>query len=170
MKLETKVQWANFKEKAFSKIKLYYSILWRKFIQEKVLIAKILGIFLILFVAHNVRFDYGFVKHELKEHGLPFSAKQLCTVKLSRQLFPRYRKHSLAALIERFGFSFQHRHRAFDDAHVLWQFYQMLHQQFDVDKLSLAIESIQAQPTFPKDLEPGMVESLPESPGVYQFF
>jgi hypothetical protein len=51
MKLETKVQWANFKEKAFSKIKLYYSILWRKFIQEKVLIAKILGIFLIFLVA-----------------------------------------------------------------------------------------------------------------------
>jgi hypothetical protein len=51
MKLETKVQWAVFKEKVFSKAKIYYSILWRKFIQEKVLIAKILGIFLIFLIA-----------------------------------------------------------------------------------------------------------------------
>ncbi len=122
------------------------------------------------FVAHNVRFDYGFVRHELKEHGLPFSAKQLCTVKLSKKLFPRYSKHSLAALIERFGFSFKHRHRAFDDAHVLWQFYQMINQQFDGDKIAEAIASIQSQPTFPKDLDPAMVANLPESPGVYQFF
>lgn len=123
-----------------------------------------------VFVAHNVRFDYGFVKHELKQHGLPFNAKQLCTVKLSRQLFPRYRKHNLGALIERFGFQFEHRHRAFDDAHVLWQFFQMIQQSFAPEKIIKAIDQVQAQPTLPKDLDPETLENLPESPGVYKFY
>ena len=54
-----------------------------------------------VFVAHNVRFDYGFLKNELRRYGLDLSLKQLCTVKLSRALYPHYRKHNLDALIDR---------------------------------------------------------------------
>lgn len=123
-----------------------------------------------LFVAHNVRFDYGFVRSELKRHGLPFTAKQLCTVKLSRHLYPTYRKHNLTALINRHGFECERRHRAFDDAHVLWQFYQKVRNEFDEDLLKKAVTHIQAKPSFPKDLDPNIVEDLPETPGVYKFY
>ena len=78
------------------------------------------------FVAQNAPFDYGFLKSEYRRLGVDFTFPRLCTVRLSRSVFPEHRHHNLAALIERYKFSFQNRHRAFDDAAVLWQFLQML--------------------------------------------
>src|SRR6185369_7399121 len=46
-----------------------------------------------IFVAHNVRFDYSFLKQEFKRIGKSFTPKQLCTVRLSRALYPQYRSH-----------------------------------------------------------------------------
>jgi DNA polymerase-3 subunit epsilon len=82
-----------------------------------------------LFVAHNARFDYGFLKNEFKRVGVDFKATVLCTVKLSRKLFPQFSKHSLDALIERHHLHMPARHRALADAAVLWQFWQILQQQ-----------------------------------------
>ncbi len=75
-----------------------------------------------IFVAHNARFDYGFIKNELKRAGISFNAKCLCTVKLSRALFPRERKHDLSTIIERYDFTCSSRHRAMPDAEVLVDF------------------------------------------------
>lgn len=74
------------------------------------------------FVAHNVWFDYSFIQSELNRVDIPFESKRCCTVRLSRRLYPQYKSHSLASVIERFGFGFKHRHRAYDDAFILWQF------------------------------------------------
>ena len=41
-----------------------------------------------LFVAHNARFDYGFIKNEFRRLEMPFTADVLCTVRLSRRLYP----------------------------------------------------------------------------------
>jgi DNA polymerase III subunit epsilon len=41
-----------------------------------------------IFIAHNARFDYSFIKAEFKKVGIEFSPKVLCTVKLSRRYFP----------------------------------------------------------------------------------
>ena len=54
-----------------------------------------------LFVAHNARFDYSFLKREFLRLGLNFRAPSLCTVKLSRRLFPEHHRHSLEALVSR---------------------------------------------------------------------
>src|SRR5688572_6915960 len=54
-----------------------------------------------IFVAHNVRFDYSFLKQEFKRVGKEFRPRQLCTLKLSRNLFPEYRTHKLQDLIQR---------------------------------------------------------------------
>jgi DNA polymerase-3 subunit epsilon len=54
------------------------------------------------FVAHNARFDYSFIRNEFKRIGIPYSAKQLCTVKLSRLLFPNFSHHNLDSIMERF--------------------------------------------------------------------
>ena len=77
-----------------------------------------------IFVAHNATFDYGFIKHEFKRHKKDFTSKALCTVKLSRSLYPQFRKHNLATLSYRFALNSGDRHRAFSDAHTLWQFFQ----------------------------------------------
>jgi len=74
------------------------------------------------FVAHNVWFDYSFIQSEFARIEIPFESKRCCTVRLSRRLYPQYKSHSLAALIERHGFGYKNRHRAYDDAFVLWQF------------------------------------------------
>ena len=41
-----------------------------------------------VFVAHNARFDYGFLRRELERAGIKYQAKTLCTVRLSRRLYP----------------------------------------------------------------------------------
>lgn len=123
-----------------------------------------------VFVAHNVRFDYGFLRNELKRFDISFSAKQLCTAKLSRRLYSRFRHHNLSALIERFGFMCENRHRAFDDAHVLWQFYQKIISEFPGEKIVTALDHVQKRPTIPNQLDPGVVDTLPETSGVYFFY
>ena len=69
-----------------------------------------------LFVAHNARFDYSFLRSEFRRAGVPFSAKVLCTVKLSRRLFPEHVRHNLDAVMERHGLACSARHRALGDA------------------------------------------------------
>jgi DNA polymerase-3 subunit epsilon len=85
-----------------------------------------------IFVAHNAAFDYGFLKVEFQRYGRAFTVPRLCTVRLSRTVYPEYKRHNLSALIERHGFVCQSRHRAYDDAEVLWQFLQMLNRDLPV--------------------------------------
>jgi len=74
------------------------------------------------FVAHNATFDYNFIGKSFEREQMQFESKKCCTVRLSRRLYPQYKSHSLAALIERHGFEYKSRHRAYDDAYVVWQF------------------------------------------------
>ncbi|MEL6973297.1 MAG: 3'-5' exonuclease, partial [Bacteroidota bacterium] len=69
-----------------------------------------------IFVAHNVRFDYGFLREEFKRLGYTYSRKQLCTVRLSRKAFPGLPSYSLENLIRHFGIPTDARHRALADA------------------------------------------------------
>ncbi len=91
-----------------------------------------------VFVAHNAQFDYSFLQSEFKRVGYEFILPRLCTVQLSRAVYPEHRRHNLTALIERHGFACESRHRAYDDALVLWQFLQMLERelpQVDLQKI-----------------------------------
>jgi DNA polymerase-3 subunit epsilon len=92
-----------------------------------------------IFVAHNVSFDYSFIMQEFKRLDRSFAPSRLCTVKLSRALYPSERSHKLEALIQRHGFSFASRHRAYDDAAVLWQFIQHVRQNFPPEQIDLAL-------------------------------
>lgn len=92
-----------------------------------------------VFVAHNVRFDYSFLKQEFSRIGKEFSPRQLCTVRLSRALYPEHKSHKLANIIERHDLSYETRHRAYDDAHVLWQFMQHIQQRFAPEVIEAAI-------------------------------
>jgi DNA polymerase-3 subunit epsilon len=72
-----------------------------------------------IFVAHNARFDYGFIKASFKRLGLDFRPKVLCTVKLSRLLFPQQARHNLDTIVAAHGLSVTARHRALGDADLL---------------------------------------------------
>ncbi len=79
-----------------------------------------------ILVAHNARFDYGFLRKEFEREKIGYSSRCLCTARLSRMLFPQFRRHSLDAIIERFSLGCPHRHRALDDAKVLWDFMRFI--------------------------------------------
>ena len=68
-----------------------------------------------VFVAHNARFDYGFIKNEFRRQGEAFTADVLCTVRLSRRLYPDAEGHGLDAVIARHRLSGFDRHRAMGD-------------------------------------------------------
>lgn len=78
-----------------------------------------------IFVAHNVHFDHGFIAREFAHAGRAFHTDILCTVRLSRALYSREKRHNLSSLIARHGFVCESRHRALDDARVLWDFLQL---------------------------------------------
>ncbi|MCE2949543.1 MAG: hypothetical protein LXA50_21065 [Betaproteobacteria bacterium] len=73
-------------------------------------------------VAHNVRFDYGFLCAEFERVGIPFALPALCSAKLSRKLYPQYPRHNLDSLISRHGLQCSERHRALGDARVIGDF------------------------------------------------
>jgi DNA polymerase-3 subunit epsilon len=122
-----------------------------------------------VFVAHNVRFDYSFLRQEFEYAGLPFSPRQICTVKLSRALYPAMTRHRLSDLIEYHNFSFVNRHRAYDDALVLVQFWQKLHTDHTLETIESAIKAQFASPSIPRHLDASTIRALPSGPGVYIF-
>jgi DNA polymerase-3 subunit epsilon len=77
-----------------------------------------------MLIAHNARFDYGFLEQEFRRIDQEFSAPVLCTVRLSRKLFPQHARHNLDTLISRHDIDCDARHRALGDARVLWKLAQ----------------------------------------------
>lgn len=78
-----------------------------------------------IFVAHNARFDYGFIKASFKRFNIDFRPKVLCTVKLSRLLFPHQARHNLDTIVAAHGLKISARHRALGDADLLVQFWRV---------------------------------------------
>ena len=120
-----------------------------------------------LFIAHNARFDYSFLKREFYRLGINFRANNLCTVKLSRKLFPEHHRHSLETLVSRFGIQVEARHRALEDARVLWLLWQQWHAMLSGDTIRTAIDGIVGRPQLPPQLDPAVVDDLPEAHGAY---
>ena len=121
-------------------------------------------------VAHNARFDHGFLSTEFRRIGMRYQPEILCTVKLSRKLFPQHPRHNLDSVIERHGLVCDHRHRALGDAQVLWQFTKEIHLDPGADTVREAVDSLLRKPALPPRLPPGMLDDLPESAGAYVFY
>lgn len=121
------------------------------------------------FVAHNARFDHGFVRAELRRLGRPFAAPLACTVRLSRELYPDQPRHNLDAIIARHGLECASRHRALPDAQVLGQLWRALRAAWPAATLDAALERIARRPSLPSQLPPELVDDLPEACGVYRF-
>ena len=122
-----------------------------------------------VFVAHNARFDYGFLKNEFKRAGLNFRATVVCSVKLSRRLFPDQFKHNLDSVIARHQLPLESRHRALADARAVWLFVRKMEQELPL-QLSQALAEQTFRPALPPQLDPEVVDDLPEAPGVYRFY
>jgi DNA polymerase-3 subunit epsilon len=123
-----------------------------------------------VFTAHNARFDYGFLKHAFARLERPFAARVLCTVRLSRRLFPGVEGHGLDAVIARHSLVVTERHRALGDARAIWSFVQRLYLDFARETVDDAIKRILRIPSLPPQLPPDAIDVIPEAPGVYLFY
>ena len=122
-----------------------------------------------VFVAHNARFDYSFLRSEFHRVDRHFSAKVLCTVKLSRRLFPEFVRHNLDAVMERNGLTCDARHRALGDAKVLHDFWLKLRRDVPLPQLAATVCTLLGAYKLPAHLPPDFADDLPEGPGVYRF-
>ncbi len=123
-----------------------------------------------LFIAHNARFDYGFLRNAFSQAGYSFRSDVLCTVKLSRKLYPEHNRHNLDSLIARHGLKPDARHRALADADVLWQLWQKIRAELSPDALSAALDALLQRPSLPSHLPAGVLDDCPDTPGVYLFY
>ena len=123
-----------------------------------------------LFIAHNARFDHGFLKAAFKRVGLEFKPKVICTVKLSRYLFPEQKRHNLDTLIDVHALQVSQRHRAMGDAHLLYQFWSRCLEKFGADKVNEAIANQLGNASLPPHIDSDLIDRIPDSPGVYMFY
>jgi DNA polymerase-3 subunit epsilon len=121
-------------------------------------------------IAHNARFDYGFLKNEFRRLGKTFTTPVLCTVKLSRKLFPQHPRHNLDSLMMRHGIQCDARHRALGDARVLWELAQQWRQEPGEEAVLAATEKLLKTTTVPAGLADNAFDHIPEGPGVYLFY
>ena len=120
-----------------------------------------------LFVAHNARFDVGFLRSEFKRLGRVFRPEVMCTVKLSRALYPQHHRHGLDAVIERHGLVCTARHRALGDARVLWDFLRQTREAHPPEVFAAALAKASKMPALPPLLESFGIDAVPAAPGAY---
>jgi DNA polymerase-3 subunit epsilon len=123
-----------------------------------------------VFIAHNARFDHGFLKNEFKRTGHEFHPSVLCTVRLSRKLYPEYARHNLDSIVERHGLQVSERHRALGDAQLLLQFWRTIHTDHPPEAIEEAVTKLLNRPSLPSRVDAKQVEALPSSHGVYMFY
>ncbi len=120
-----------------------------------------------IFVAHNVNFDFNFVKSEFDQLGYQFTRDKLCTVQLSRKIIPGRKSYSLGNLCKDLDIRINGRHRAAGDALATLKLFQLLQEK--CLGIEQGIELLHPYPlsnTHPA-LDKEKVRSLPELPGIY---
>jgi DNA polymerase III subunit epsilon len=121
-------------------------------------------------VAHNARFDYGFLRQAFERVGIRYVARTLCTVKLSRRLYPGHGRHNLDSLIARHELHCRARHRALGDADAVWQFLRVAASEHGAEALALAARQVAKQPTLPPHIDRAAIDAVPDAPGAYLFY
>jgi DNA polymerase III subunit epsilon len=122
-----------------------------------------------IFIAHNVRFDYSFLKNEFALAGIAYSPKLLCTVRLSRALYAEHKGHSLAALIERHAIPVLARHRALDDAQAILYFSQLAYDEHGPVAFQEALGRQLKTQYLPPNLNIEELNEVENVAGVYVF-
>lgn len=122
-----------------------------------------------VFVAHNVNFDYSFLHSQLHHCGYEFNEAKLCTVRLSRKLFPGLPSYSLGKLCNALGIEHLNHHRAGGDADATVTLFQML---LDKDKnghIAKSLKKNSKENILPPNVPKTDFDKLPYTPGVYYF-
>ncbi len=122
-----------------------------------------------IFIAHNVNFDYSFVKGHLKDAGFDLNVKKLCTVRLSRKIFPGLPSYSLGKLCRAMGITITDRHRAGGDTAATVKLFQLLLQHDKEEHIVKSLRRNSKESILPPNVPKEDFENLPYTPGVYYF-
>ena len=122
-----------------------------------------------IFVAHNVNFDYSFVRHHLDTCGYALNVKKLCTVRLGRKIFPGLPSYSLGKLCSSLAVPLTNRHRAGGDAEATAILLGMLIAKDNEGLIRDTLKKASKEQTLPPNLKRTEIDKLPNTPGVYYF-
>ena len=122
-----------------------------------------------VFVAHNVNFDYSFLKHHLAAAGYQYSATKLCTVRLSRKIKPGLESYSLGRLCAVLDIPLVDRHRAGGDADATAILFTKLLSWDTKGVIAAMLKKGAGDQILPPHLPKSDFEALPHLPGVYYF-
>lgn len=122
-----------------------------------------------VFVAHNARFDYGFIKNAFKNSGITYQAPVLCTVKLLRQLYPGLESYRLASIAQALNVELNRHHRAQSDVHTVHQIIIEMAERHSWPHVLMFAKKLYQKSSIPSKLTTD-VSQLPDSPGVYIFY
>ena len=123
-----------------------------------------------IFVAHNVNFDYSFVKHHLEDRGYELNLKRLCTVRLSRKIMPGLNGYSLSKLCHQLNLNLSNHHRAGGDALATAQLFGMLLERDKNNVIQGMLKGRNREQYLPPHLPVEQLDNLPRVPGVYYFY
>lgn len=123
-----------------------------------------------VFIAHNVNFDYSFVKHHLQEVGFTLNTPKLCTVRLSRKLLPGLAGYSLSKLNNQLNLSLTNHHRAGGDAMATAHLFALLLTRDTAGVIKGMLKGRNKEQYLPPHLSVDDVDNIPSTPGVYYFY
>lgn len=122
-----------------------------------------------IFVAHNVNFDYTFLRSQLKTAGIEWQSRKLCTIRMAKKAFPGLKRYGLDHLCDHFGITNDQRHRATGDALATTTLFEMILAKGGENMIKEFLKKESRQQTLPPNVSEQEVKSLPYEPGVYYF-
>ncbi len=122
-----------------------------------------------IFVAHNVNFDYSFVKYHLAQSGYDLNCRKLCTVRLGRQILPGLQGYGLGKICKHLGIEIESRHRAGGDAHATVKLFHHLLTCDTNGHVHGMLKAKSKEQSLPPNISASIVKQIPQEPGVYYF-
>ena len=122
-----------------------------------------------VFVAHNVSFDYGFLKKEFAQLKMEFKRETLDTIDICRRIIPGLPSYSLGKLCATLGIEMDSHHRALDDTTTTAKLFQKLFRK-DPTTVFSRIKPDMPDVRIPPNLPASELESLPTGAGIYYFY
>ena len=122
-----------------------------------------------IFIAHNVNFDYSFLKHHLQQSGFDLTCQKLCTVRLTKKVFPGLQSYSLGNICRHFGIPVENRHRAGGDTTATVRLFEHILRNEGQVHITEFLRKRSREQCLPPHLPKEQVINLPYTPGVYYF-
>lgn len=122
-----------------------------------------------IFVAHNVNFDYSFIRYHLDKHGFQLDNKKLCTIRLGRKVIPGLKGYGLDKICNHLKIQVENRHSASGDASATVEVFHQLIQKGGMQHIEQMLKSNSGEMSLPPNVSEKAINELPQCPGVYYF-